>query len=300
MEEERKSVSSYAGYFEAEIDSCGIPIVLSNYPSSPDKPCVLFLPGTMVHPLFYDEFLARIAGSGFNVAGLHFISHGKSPRIKGDFTFGDMVQNVKDAISYCEANYSGDIILMGSSQGSIAAMAAAGNEKRIKALFVHDMILPELPETMSILNIPAWFRPFFKIIPFMMRIAARLFPTYQVALESYLDPDRVTLSSQIVEKYLNDPFTLKSYPLSFLASLFSVELKAATDGSLACPVVVIAAKDDPLFTYEYMKKVFAKIAAPKKEMLLFDLPYHILFVEAVDEVAGPIVEKLNSYSMKDK
>ena len=59
---------------------------------------------------------------------------------------------------------------------------------------------------------------------------------------------------------------------------------------------MIAAMHDPLFTIDYIQKVFGHIVAPSKEMMTFDLPYHILFIEAEDEVLGPIVAKLRTLS----
>lgn len=294
-ESQPQGASKHSGYTEIFINSGGISICLSIYENTPQSPPVLFLPGTMVHPLFYDDFLTALSHEGFNVIGLHFLSHGKSPRIKEDFTLDDMVRNVKDALSYIQTRWEAKVLLMGSSQGSVVAMAAAADEERIAALFLHDAVLPELKETMLITRAPQWLSPLYAIVPPLMRFAARLWPKYQISLTSYLEEDRLTLSREIIERYYADELSRKSYPLSFLASLFSVDLTSATDGSLRCPVVVIAAKGDPLFAYSYICKVYEKIAAPKKEMLAFDLPCHLLFVEAVDEVVWPIAEKLKGF-----
>jgi esterase/lipase len=86
--------------------------------------------------------------------------------------------------------------------------------------------------------------------------------------------------------------------LSFLASLFTADLSGITDGSIKCPVVVIASKGDPLFSFSYCSTVFEKIAAPKKEMLVFDEPCHLILNECVDKVIEPIVEGLRRYSGK--
>jgi hypothetical protein len=44
-------------YRELVISSAGAPIVLSVWNGSAALPVMVFLPGTMTHPLFYEEFL---------------------------------------------------------------------------------------------------------------------------------------------------------------------------------------------------------------------------------------------------
>jgi alpha-beta hydrolase superfamily lysophospholipase len=72
-------------------------------------------------------------------------------------------------------------------------------------------------------------------------------------------------------------------------------LKSISDGSIKCPVVVIASTGDTLFSYDYCLEVFEKIVAPHKEMLVFDEPYHLIFNECPERIIGPVVQKLNEY-----
>lgn len=65
-----------------------------------------------------------------------------------------------------------------------------------------------------------------------------------------------------------------------------------TDGSIKCPIVVIASSKDPLFSFSYTKKVYELIKAPEKEILVFDEPYRLIFNECIDDVLDPITEKL--------
>ena len=294
---EKAVTSEYEAYGEVTLTSAGVPIVLSRYPFSDTAPVVIFLPGTMAHPLFYDSFLCKLARAGFNVVGLHFISHGKSPRVREDFRFEDMVQNVRDTVAYCAAHYRGDLFLLGSSQGGIIATAAA-DDPRLKAVFVHDTILPELEESARLLHLPRWLYPAARPLLGLFRLVAAIFPTFQVGLTDYLDPDRVTISEALKERYFNDPLSRKSYPLGFLSSLFHADMHAATDGSIRCPFVLIAAKEDPLFEFSYIEKVYEKIVAPEKELMAFDLSAHILFIEEEDAVLGPIVRRLRKLTTK--
>ena len=49
-------VTGVSGYEELTIASAGVPIVLSVWHGRSGGPVSVFLPGTMTHSLFYEEF----------------------------------------------------------------------------------------------------------------------------------------------------------------------------------------------------------------------------------------------------
>lgn len=69
-------------YREVVITSAGTQIVLSVWAGRPDRAAIAFLPRTMTHPLFYEEFLDALNLSGFTIVGIHSQGHGKSPRAR--------------------------------------------------------------------------------------------------------------------------------------------------------------------------------------------------------------------------
>ena len=291
----RLNLSGYDRYREVLIESAGTRIALSLYAAGEGCPCIVFIPGTMTHPLFYDDFLTLLAGSGYNVAGVHLLSHGKSPRQKKLFTFADMLQNVRDTVTYCLDNINKNVILMGSSQGGILSLAAAAADNRIRAVFPHNVLIPSLKNSISVTSFPQFLKPFNSAVTALMRLAAGIAPATQIPLTFYLEMDRITKSQAIQEQFYSDPLNLTSYPLCFLTSLFTADLSKISDGSIKCPAVVIASTGDTLFSYSYCLEVFDKIAAPHKEMLVFDEPYHLIFNECPERIIGPVVQKLNDY-----
>lgn len=289
------NLSGYEKYREVLIESAGTRIALSLYVAGEGCPCIVFIPGTMTHPLFYDDFLSLLAGSGYNVAGVHLLSHGKSPREKKLFTFTDMLQNISDTVTYCLDNISKNVIVMGSSQGGILSLAAAGMDSRIKAVFPNNVLLPSLASSFYITNFPRFLKPFQRPLTALIQLASSAAPGLQLPPSFYLDFDRVSRSKELTALFFSDPLNLTSYPLCFLASLFTADLSMVSDGSIKCPVVVIASTGDTLFPYGYCLEVFDKIAAPHKEMLVFDEPYHLIFNECTERIIGRVVQKLNEY-----
>lgn len=287
------NLSSYGGYKEVLIESAGTRIALSIYESEKTSPVVIFLPGTMTHPLFFDEFLSVVAKNGYNVIGVHFISHGKSPREKSKYVFDDMLVNVRDTISYATEFYNDNIALLGSSQGGILSLAAATVETKLKAVFAHNVLLPTLRSSIEITRFPSWLKHFYGIIRSSFKLMGKIAPGYQMAFESYLDPDRVFSDDHLKKCFYQDPIGLTKYPMIFMSSLFSADLSGIEDGSIKCPVTVIASKGDTLFPFDYCMNVYERIVAPKKELLVFDEPHHLIFNECIDRITPGIMDTMN-------
>lgn len=87
-----------------------------------------------------------------------------------------------------------------------------------------------------------------------------------------------------------DPLSLRTYQLAFLADLFTADMSAVRDGTITCPIAVVAGRGDPLFSFDYTQKVFTRIAAPAKELVVFDTDHHLLFNECLPLVLGRITE----------
>ncbi len=278
------------------INSTGTKIALSIYESKKENPCIVFVPGTMSHPLLYDDFLSLLPDRGFNVIGIHLISHGKSPREKMLYSFEDMIENVLDAITYCIDTFNDRVVLLGSSQGGILSLAVAGKDSRLKAVFPHNILLPDHPDTITITRFPHFLKYFHSIGINLIKIIAKTFPTMQISVTSYLDLKRVSSSREVLDQFFHDPLLFTKYPLYFLASLFTADFTSVTDGSIKCPVILIASKREALFPYSYCLDVFERIKAPRKEILAFNEEAHLIFQECVDRIIDPIAEKMREYS----
>lgn len=282
-------------YKEIEIKSDSIPITLSIWEATPNSPTIIFLPGTMSHPLMYSQFLEGLCNYGFHVIGVHYLSHGKSSKLRETYTMSDLAQNVSDAATFAIEQYGENIALMGSSQGGILAAMVAGIDHRFKALFPHNIMLTTLQETMNLTKFPAWTHRFMGVILAGFRVGAFLFPKMKIKGNAYLDYDRVFHSEQAKEDCLNDPLLLPYYPLQFISSLFNADMSCLGDGSLSCPVMLITACGDPLFSLSYTRKVFDLIKAPKKELLVLEADRHMLFNEDVEKTLAAIQQKLHDY-----
>ena len=297
MEEKILNNSGYEKYRETLINSAGTRIALSIYESRRSDPCVVFLPGTMTHPLLYDDFLSGVAARGFNVVGVHSVSHGKSPREKRAYPISDMLQNARDAVTFCIERFNKTVGVLGSSQGGLLAGLLAGTDHRLKAAFAQNIILPSLPETISVTIFPRALTLIYGPVRLFMRAGFTLFPRVQMPLGAYLNIDRITTDTEIQKQVFTDPIGLTSYPFCFMKSLFFTDTSPITDGSIACPVVVIASTGDRLFSKEYQALAYEKVKAPRKEILWLNEKCHLIMVEeaSVGRVTGVIADKMAEY-----
>jgi alpha-beta hydrolase superfamily lysophospholipase len=286
----RNEVEHPERYEEVTISSSGVPIVLSVWHGQSGGPVVVFLPGTMTHPLFYEEFCDGLAAQGINVVGVHFEGHGKSPRVGRLLRLESLVTNALDATSWARARFGRSPVVVGSSQGGVLAMIVATRDRELAGVVAHNILDPELPDSITVSRFPTFLQGAYHRAMRSLRVLATLLPRLPIRFSVYLDMTRVCREPWTAEQFLMDPLSLRTYPLAFLADLLTADLSGVRDGTIACPIVVVAGRGDPLFSLDYTQKVFARIAAPAKELVVFDTDHHLLFNECLPLVLGRIAE----------
>lgn len=282
-------------YREVLIPSAGTTVALSVWDGQPGAPAVLFLPGTMTHPLFYEEFLDALNRAGLSVVGLHPAGHGKSPRLRRPqrLTFTLLVDNALDALAWMRRTYSSvPLLVIGSSQGGVLAMAVAAQSDQPAAVYAHNVLDPSLPASLTVTRAPAWLAPANQQIRTGLGLLAKVAPGLPVPFDVYLEMHRVSRDPAAAEFFYTDPLGLRSYPLSLLADMLGTDLP----GPARCPVVVLAASGDPLFSLDYTRQVFDRIEAPAKELVVLEAECHLVFNEALDDVLTVLVPRLLSHA----
>ncbi|MDR1728111.1 MAG: lysophospholipase [Acidobacteriota bacterium] len=287
-------------YTEHEITSGGARVVLSVWASAAPEAAIMFVPATMVHPLFYEALLHGFAERGFAVVGLHPVGHGKSPREVKRYTIRDIVGNGRDAVTFALERFGLPVIAFGSSQGGVVAAVLAAEDGRLAAAFPHNLLLTELPQSIYVSRFPRWLRHLYRPTRGVFKFCARILPDLALPLDFYMKRERISTSREIWDKVGGDPLCLTRYPLHFLGSLFTTEFPGLTDGSVRCPVYVVADSGDKLFTADYTRLVFERLRAPHKELVVFDFNDHMLMVshpsEVSERLAGKMREALRLHS----
>jgi alpha-beta hydrolase superfamily lysophospholipase len=281
-------------YSEHTIASGGARVVLSVWEPPAPEAAIVFVPATMVHPLYYETLLCGFAKRCFVVVGLHPVGHGKSPRDVRRYTLCDIVGNARDAVTFALERFGLPVIAFGSSQGGIVAAVLGAEDGRLAAAFAHNVLLSELPESIAVSRFPTWLGRVYRPAQSALRLLARLLPDLELPLDLYLDRARIGTEPEVWEPFERDPLCLKRYSLYFLASLFTTQFPALTDGSARCPLYVVADSGDRLFTPGYTQKVFERLRAPHKEMVVFNTGGHMLMVTHPHEVCDALSVKMRA------
>jgi alpha-beta hydrolase superfamily lysophospholipase len=284
-------------YAEVVLDSRGVPVVLSVWAGPPAAPVVLFLPGTMTHPLLYEELLDALNRDGLTVVGLHPRAHGKSPRVRSRLTFEAVIGDAEAALAWIRERFpESPVVVLGSSQGGVLAMAVAARERDLAAVFAHNVLDPSLPESVGITRAPAGAQRFHAGMHRALHVAARVLPAVPVPYWAYLDMRRVCADPLLAEWFRADPLGRRTYPLGFLTGMLDQDVTRPA----CCPVTVIAANGDPLFPLPYIRTVFERIEAPAKELLVVDADLHLIFVEALGSVLPLLLPRLHAVAARPR
>jgi alpha-beta hydrolase superfamily lysophospholipase len=280
-------------YTQRTISSGGADIVLSVWEARSPVAAIVFIPATMVHPLFYEELLRGFAQAGFTVVGVHPVGHGLSPRTTKRYDIGDVVTNGRDAVTFALERYGLPVIAMGSSQGGVVAAALASEDDRLTAAFPHNVTLAELPDTIGISRFPGWLRRAYGPAKAAFRLIARVLPDARIPLGFYLERARISEDAEVWDKVERDPLVLTHYSLYFLCSLFTTVFPGLTNGGVRCPIYVVANANDRLFTPEYTQKVFDALRAPYKELVVIDFGAHMFLLTHPEEACEALCVKMH-------
>ncbi len=261
---------------KVSIPSCGTSITLTVLETAPEAVTVLFYPGTMASPLMYPVLLNELHRLGCNVVAIHPISHGLSPKNKSSFTFEDILQNGKDAERWAKRNFSGPLVVSGHSQGGILSLAHALHNPHIQGTFPITTLLPQREESSAVTRLRAMLT-YKEPVLRLMRFMASHVPALPIPFLAYLELKPLLKNAHKV--FAPNIQKRASYPISFVSSLFHLDLHAAEQaGSIHCPVILLTAKDDQLFPLALMQSTFDAIKAPQKRLIILDGGGHLCAV----------------------
>jgi pimeloyl-ACP methyl ester carboxylesterase len=164
--------------------------------------------------------------------------------------------------------FAGPVVLSGHSQGGILCLAQTGLDERLSASLPFCFLLPDRPEAIEVTRLARFAPQRERLLNLIARAAAHI-PRFPVMIPMYLDLKRVFAGNYGFSiKYRPRDIRL-SYPLAYVASLFSAKLEyLAQPGNIRCPVLGLVAEDDALFTPELMRETLRHIQAPHKELII--------------------------------
>lgn len=232
----------------------------ANY-SRLDPVTILFYPGSLIGPNQYDYILRLLWETGLNIAAIHLTGHGNARDKKAPRSFEEMLEQGLEAETWLIKNLSGSIAACGHSQGGILTLAHASRSRSLRAAFALGAVFPHLPAAIRLTNFASFADKRAKILAIFRKLADFL-PYFPFLFPFYVSPFKL-LANRQKPLYIGKGAGRWSYPLSFIYSLFSLELSEKVN----CPFWLISAQDDDLFTREIIEETFRNIQAPQKTLV---------------------------------
>lgn len=264
------------------------PIHLAIYRDRPENEWAIIVHGTMTDPRCFDSLANNFLRENINVAVLHLVGHGLNRREKV-FTFDEMKRNTEEAIDWVFEKYKKMPFLIGTSQGGFVVSAVAAENKKIKAVFAHGIMIPELQESIYLTRLPKFLGIKIKAVSRTLKYLASIFPRMPIPYRLYIDPKKIGSGHMV--RMMDE---MNYYPLKHVASLFNADMSALTSGKIKCPVGVILLKKEKLFPAWYIRMVYEEIKA-EKELIVIDSDTHSAFYEEPEKIAKAVTPFLRKW-----
>lgn len=242
--------------------------------SKKESPVIIVAPGTGSYGKYYSEFCEKLSNRGFTVIPFDFMGHGRSGGERGVFSMTELIENISTVISFATGEYNDKIGLLGTSQGGEVAFQAALEDKRVKSVISHNILLP------------SEFTINFKVKIFKLPICS-LIPDFYFPLEKAFDWKNAYNDPTFLEKKRNDPYAVWHYKFQSYRSVFTYKPKKPIN-EMSAPLLIAVGENDQLVTSEYCKKVYDHLTG-KKEFYQMANASHQLLVDYTDKFI-PIVE----------
>lgn len=278
---ERSYIRSYDG-------TCLALYVLT---ARPGAPVYVFMPGTAVYAEMYAQLLVDIHRRGFTVVGYDPRGHGRSGRLRGRFTVGQLIRDAQTVVAYARERFGTRVAFSGSSQGGVISLyLAATGDPNVATVVCHNIAYLDGKTIFEISTIkpPLWaVRPllalFRAMAPFILPVTFYL-PFYRLKL-----PD----GSSAVELMKLDPLATPAYAMGAMATLAKTEPEIPF-ARMTIPVMVLSSGGDEVFPISYEKRIFAMLGCPKHFEDVPDLP-HLMIMKPPEGVVDAIAAWLHRH-----
>ncbi|MCC7105121.1 MAG: alpha/beta fold hydrolase [Chloroflexi bacterium] len=256
------------------IVSGGERLHLDVYPSQPSDPAVIFMPGTGKYAAPYGPFLEALSGRGYQVIGIDPRGHGRSDGVRGDFTVEQLVQNVRDVLTFALENVSARVGLLGSSQGAIVVLYSLAIDDRAASAVCHNaaVLNESAAKAIHVSTLSRWLRP-------LAPVLGRLAPDVRSPIRRYLPIDAVYDDVALGEKLDADPLTVRAYTLRALGSHASAAPVRPIE-VIQTPTLLLGSERDRLFPSDYLRSIFDRLTC-EKEFVNLRGAGHMLLLEHV-------------------
>ncbi|WP_421869209.1 alpha/beta fold hydrolase [Motiliproteus sp.] len=247
------------------------------YPSQPQDPWILFIPGIGTYSELYCEMLHKLSLCGFNCLSIDLPGHGYSGGSRGSYRLDTLIPQLRRLIDQLEKDHCGPFGVFGCSIGSRIGLALAEQEPRVQALMCHTLFINEVP--------PDMFHQFgwqaLSINRFFM-------PWAEVDFRSFIDIDNLLTHNPMGEFARVDERLVWQYPISTLDSVYNARSRI-TESELGIPSAIIVGERDQVLSPSYIRRLISSSRQPF-DLFEVDDGCHMLPFEHIDTTVKTVAD----------
>lgn len=254
---------------EMTIPSTGVNIHMDVY-EQPDKsaPVLIVNHGAGGYSRIFVELALEMYRRGYTIVAPNQRGQGYSEGNRGDFTVGQLIQNIVDVAHWARARYAGVLVLLGGSVGSGLVYNAAAEGAPVDAVIchnlydfgsVHDSIA--LSRFAVLRHIPGCPT----LLAAAVRLLAGLAPGLRLPFRALAKFDAMVdeRDPRFYNIWKNDPLPVKSVSLRYIRSTCTTPARIPFEAN-ARPILVINPVRDKMVSPSVTKRNYERLGGPKQ------------------------------------
>lgn len=257
----------------AWIQSTGVRLHLDVYAQAdPSAPVIVMNHGGGGYSRMFAGVALRLHALGYTVVMPDQRGQGYSEGDRGDFTMGQFVQNVVDAVGWVRTQFSGVVVVWGGSVGSAlvyaAAQVLAADGRTVDGVICHNLYdfgpggdalavsrLAGLRQVPGVTDLSAG----------LMGLGARIAPGLRIPF-AWLGDFRAMVDARDAAFYpvwRADPAPIRGVTLRYLANTFRTPPQVALEDN-RLPVAVINPMRDRMVSPQVTRENYERLGGPKR------------------------------------
>ncbi len=277
----KRGVENWFDRFEQDSTvSDGIHIHLDVIEVDRGRPTVVFMPGTNAYALLYGEFLAALAGRGYNIVGFDPRGHGRSGGDRGSYTIPELVSDMASAVSYARERFGDPVVVAGSSQGGITAFYFCAAGGPAAGAICHNAADLSDPDSVRLTRNPSFSRMMKPAVIFF----ARILPELRIPITIYLDlkSEQIRNLGNSRDLLYQDPLAVPYIRLRGMASLAGEKPRRPIE-EIKTPILIVHGGRDSIFPRDYIEGIYNRLTC-RKSLKVYPGFAHYLMFDHIDAI----------------
>jgi len=254
-----------------EIQSINGPIKIEVYETDNiNNPTIVFSHGIAGYARVLLPFLMPLFKLGYNIVAPDLEGYGYNNRIKGNFTWNEHLENLKDTVEYARKRFTGKVFLGGGSMGGPLAYACDSRYNCADGLICWCLL--EFSDKEFMIKETNTKKMTFFLLP-IFKLLSKIIGKVRLKTYAFISYDTLTDDQEFNDLLKIDPQAGTLISFRGVSSLLTQSKPDILHEAYTKPVLLCQPKDDKMTPVYYMEKTFKKIHSKNKKYVAFSGPH---------------------------